>query len=169
MPLSFLPTLIFDQLTDITPEDLLSRGIRLLMMDFDNTIIPYTSTIPGDKLLRWLTAMQESPVCLCVVSNSKKDKPGAFCRQYGVDYITHAGKPSTKGIRRCLAMYDLSPKQAALVGDQIYTDVLGGNRAGVTSILITPLHLHNIWLKLRHWVEMPFILMARRRKVQPRR
>jgi HAD superfamily phosphatase (TIGR01668 family) len=100
------------------------------------------------------------------VSNSHKDRVEIFCAQYGIDCITHASKPFSKGIRECLGKYQLDPKKCALVGDQIFTDTLGANCTGVTSILVKAINNHNIWLKLRHGLEMPFILMARKRRVK---
>ena len=61
--------------------------------------------------------------------------------------------------------YALVPEQCALAGDQIFTDTLGANLAGITSILVTPIHNHNIWLKLRHVAELPFIFAARKRRI----
>ena len=107
-----------------------------------------------------------SDIQLCVVSNSHKDRVKIFCQKYGIDCITHANKPFPKGIRECLAKYDCDPKTCALVGDQIFTDTLGANCCGVTSILVKAIENHNIWLKLRHVAEMPFILMARKRRVE---
>ncbi len=165
MPLSFLPKVLFGSLTQIPPAYLCQRQIRLLMLDFDNTVLPYTSRTPTQALLDWIEAMKQGGVTLCVVSNSKKDKAPGFCRAWGIDCVTRAKKPSPGGIRRCLAQYGLRPEQAALVGDQIFTDVLGANCAGVTSILVKPIHLSNVWLKLRHAAEQPFIFLARKRSV----
>lgn len=166
MPVSFLPRLIYPALTDIRPEDLCSRGLTLLMLDFDNTIVPYTTDTPTEPMKAWLRAMAASDVQLCVVSNSKRDRVRIFCAEYGLDCITHAKKPFSRGIRQCLDRYQTKPQHAALVGDQIYTDVLGGNGAGLTSILITAIHNHNTWIKLRHVAELPFIFAARGRRVQ---
>ena len=161
MPLSFLPRLMLNALTDLTPEMLQRRGITLLMMDFDNTIVPYTRNVPTPEMNAWLKAMQETDIQLCIVSNSKRQRVVAFSRQYGVDCITHSKKPFSRGICACLEKYQTTPDKAALVGDQIYTDVLGGNCAGLTSILVRAIDNHNIWLKLRHVAEQPFILIAK--------
>ena len=88
-----------------------------------------------------------------------------FCSHYGIPCITHAKKPFTKGIRQCLTQFDVPPTEAALVGDQIYTDTLGANCAGVTSILVKAIDNHNFWLKARHVLEKPFIYLARKRRV----
>lgn len=139
--------------------------MQLLMMDFDNTIVPYTTDIPTDEVRQWLEAMKKSDIHLCVVSNSRKDRVKRFCAQYGIDCITHAKKPFSKGIRGCLQRYQLPASVCALVGDQIYTDTLGANCCGVRSILVKAIDNHNFWLKARHVLEMPFISAAKNRRI----
>ena len=165
MPLSFLPKIITESLTDITPELLKAREIRLLMLDFDNTIVPYTTTVPTEKMENWLSDMNSSEIQLCIVSNSHNDRVPKFCAERGLDCITHAKKPFSKGINECLAKYGIPASQAALVGDQIYTDTLGANGAGVMAILVKAIDNHNFWLKARHVLEMPFIFAARKRRI----
>ena len=165
MSISFLPNVITEKLTDLTPEFLISRNIRLLMLDFDNTIVPYTTDVLTGAMEAWIAMMQNSSVRLCVVSNSKRDRVLNICKAYGIPCVTHAKKPFTKGIRECLARYGIPASEAALVGDQIYTDTLGANSAGVTSILVKAIDNHNFWLKARHVLEMPFIYLARKRRM----
>lgn len=165
MPFPLFPGIITDELTDLTPEMLRRKGIRLLMMDFDNTVVPYTTDVPTEKMVAWLRCLASSDIQLCVVSNSKRDRVKIFCEQYGIDCITHAKKPFTKGINRCLEKYGIPASEAALVGDQIYTDTFGANNAGVLPILVRAIDNHNIWLKLRHVAELPFIFAARKRRI----
>ena len=166
MKFSLLPKIILPAITDISPELLRSRGIQLLMMDFDNTIVPYTTNIPTDAVNSWLQSMAESGIALCIVSNSKRDRVKIFAKDYGLACITHSRKPFPKGIKECLATYDVDPSVCALVGDQIFTDTLGANCTDVTSILVKAIDNHNIWLKLRHVAELPFIFMARKRRIK---
>ena len=166
MPFSLLPKIIANRLTDITPELLHARDIRLLMLDFDNTIVPYTTDVPTAEMTAWLNRMKQTDITVCIVSNSHKDRVPRFCREHGLDCITHAKKPFSKGIRECLNRFGLPPSQCALAGDQIYTDTLGANTMGVCSILVRAIDNHNIWLKLRHGAEMPWIIAARKRRVQ---
>lgn len=166
MSFPFLPYMVTDQVTDLTPALLKAHGIQLLMLDFDNTIVPYTSNTPSGEMQTWLETMLKSDIRLCVVSNSHNDRVRKFCDAYGLPCITHARKPSTGGIRRCLDQYGVAPAQAALAGDQIYTDTLGAGLAGVKAILVKAIHNHNFWLKARHVLEMPFILMARNRRLE---
>ena len=162
MRFSLLPCVITEKLTDLTPAFLQEKNVRLLMLDFDNTIVPYTTSTPTEEMDAWLKAMLRSDIQLCVVSNSKRDRVKIFCQKYGMDCITHAKKPFSRGIRECLAKYGISPAESAIVGDQIFTDTLGGNCAGVMTVLVKAIDNHNIWLKLRHVAELPFIPNKRR-------
>ena len=161
----FLPTYRTKALIDLSPEILQAKKIQLLMLDFDNTIVPYTTDTPTEEMAAWLQEMLASDIQICVVSNSKRGRVKIFCEKYGMDCITHAKKPSTKGIRQCIERYGLPKTACALAGDQIYTDTLGANRAGIRSILVEAINNHNIWLKLRHVAEMPFILLAKNRRI----
>ncbi len=165
MSFSLLPRHITHSLTDLTPEFLTAQGIRLLMLDFDNTIVPYTTNLPTEEMETWLRRMAASSITICVVSNSKRDRVRIFCQQYGIPCITHAKKPFPKGIKECLGRFGISPQQAALAGDQIFTDTLGGNCAGVETILVQAIDNHNFWLKARHVLEKPFIFAAKNRRI----
>lgn len=164
MPFSLLPRHLLSGVTDITPDFLHKQGIRLLMLDFDNTLVPYTTSTPTKAVSDWLDTMLRSDVKICVVSNSRKDRVKKFCQTYGVPCITHAKKPFSKGISQCLAQFGISAECSALVGDQIYTDTLGANCAGLTSILVPAICNHTFWLKLRHVAELPFIYAAKLRR-----
>ena len=165
MRFSLLPAFITDKLTDLTPEFLKQQGIDLLMLDFDNTIVPYTTSQATEEMDAWIKNILVSGLSVCVVSNSHKDRVKIFCGHYGMDCITHAKKPFSKGIRECLRKYQIPASRAALVGDQIFTDTLGANGCGVRPILVKAIHNHNFWLKARHVLELPFIFMARKRKI----
>ena len=167
MPFSPLPTVITDSLTDLTPAFLQQKGIELLMLDFDNTIVPYTTDVPTAQMAAWLEQMRESAVQICVVSNSHKDRVKVFCGAMDIPCVTHAKKPSGKGIRQCMERFGLRPEQCALAGDQIFTDTLGANCAGVRSVLVKAIDNHTWLLKLRHVAELPFIYLARKRRIRP--
>jgi HAD superfamily phosphatase (TIGR01668 family) len=165
MRFSLLPGLMAQRVTDLSPEMLKNQGIQLLMLDFDNTLIPYTTDIPTDAVLQWLQTVQESGIRVCIVSNSKKPRVRVFCEKYGLPCVTHAKKPFSRGIRQCMERFEVPPSACALVGDQIYTDTLGANCAGIRSILVKAIHNHTFWLKLRHVAEKPFIFAARKRRI----
>lgn len=165
MRVSPIPFAVADRVTDLTAEQLRQWGVRLLMLDFDNTLVPYTTDVPTKEVSDWLTAMKQEEILLCVVSNSKKQRVKIFCEKYGLDCITHAKKPFSKGIVECLQKYQLPASACALVGDQIYTDTLGANGCGVKAILVKAIDNHNFWLKAQHVLEMPFIFIAKKRRI----
>ena len=165
MPFSLLPTLVAEAVTDISPAFLENRGIRLLMLDFDNTVVPYTTDEPTPEVAAWLEGMKASGVSLCVVSNSRNDRVPAFCEKWGLDCILRSKKPFPVGIPKCLKKYGIPAESALMVGDQIFTDTLGGNLAGTQTLLVKPIHNHNFWLKARHLLEQPFIILARKRRI----
>ena len=90
MSFSLLPRFLTPELTDLTSDFLLEKGIRLLMMDFDNTIVPYTTDVPTERMRSWLEEMNASPVKIAIVSNSKNDRLIRFCETYHLDYIMRA-------------------------------------------------------------------------------
>ena len=165
MPFPFIPTWRAASVTQISAEFLQQQGIRLLMLDFDNTLVPYTTDVPTEAVKNWLEEMKNSGLTVCIVSNSKNARVPKFCRTYGLNCITRAKKPFPNGIERCLARFSVPAQEAVLVGDQIYTDTLGGGCAGVRTILVEAIHNHNFWLKLRHVAEMPFVWASNHRRI----
>ncbi len=163
--LSFLPKYWFPKLTDIPPEFLQECGITLLLLDFDNTMLPYTTDVPTPELLAWMERMRAAGLQLCIVSNSHRQRVPKFSAQYGVPCVLRAVKPRTRGIRAAMRQFSAVKAETALVGDQTYTDVLGANLAGITSLQVRSIHNHTIWLKLRHVLELPCLWMAKRRRV----
>lgn len=164
MSVSLLPRMMAGKLTDLTADMLHDIGTKLLMLDFDNTIVPYTTDIAAPEVLDWLERMKASDIQLCVVSNSHKERVREFCARHGIDCITHARKPFSKGICECLNRYEIAAQYCALVGDQIFTDTLGANGCGVKSILVKAIDNHNFWLKARHVLELPFVFTAKHRR-----
>ena len=165
--LSFLPRYIFPKITDISPDFLKKLDIQLLLMDYDNTMLPYTKDEADEALLTWLQEMDKAGISLCIVSNTHKKRAPNFAQAHGLACVTHAGKPGTRGIREAMFRFSCDRKHTAMVGDQIFTDVLGANLAGVTSIAVASIHNHNFWLKLRHLFELPFLAISHKRRVKP--
>lgn len=160
-----LPWKRTDSIYDLTGESLRSAGIHLLLADLDNTLIPYDRKEPDDDLRRWLDDLRGHGVELFLLSNSRKaTRAPNFARAFGIDYLCHAGKPKTGGFRAAMERCGVTAGACAMVGDQIFTDILGANRAGVRSILVKPISLTgNPGRYLRYWAELPMRGLAHRR------
>lgn len=157
MSLSPIASYKFKQLTGVSPEFLRKAGIRLLMLDLDNTIAPYGQDLPSVEVLDWSRRVREAGVTLFIVSNSRKThRVSAYSEAMGIDYVYKARKPSPRAVRGVLAQFDVAPRSAALAGDQTYTDVLSANLAGVQSILVRPIKFSNAFLAVRYIFELPF-------------
>lgn len=152
-----------DNIYEISGAALGRRGIRLLLADLDNTLVPYGVPLPDEKLKGWRDELAAHGVTLFILSNNRHEsRPRTFAQALDVPYIGHAGKPKTASFVRAMEQMGVAPEQTAIVGDQIFTDVLGGNRAGVATILVKPIRLAgNPGRYLRYAVEVPFRLLSR--------
>ncbi len=165
MPFSLIPGQVLGSIYDLAPETLRSSGVTLVLADLDNTLVPYEEALPSPALTAWKEALEENGVALFVVSNSRKSRRCPdFCAALGVGCVRHAGKPGVKGFREALAKTGRQPSEALMVGDQIFTDILGANRAEIKTVLVKPI----AWGKnpgriLRYAAETPFRLWGRLR------
>ena len=154
----FRARFLADNIYELTGEKLQKRGIRLLLADLDNTLVPYGVPLPTDEVRAWNEELKAAGVTLFVLSNNRHaDRPRIFCEALGIPFIGHAGKPKEGSFFKAMEQMGVSREQTAIVGDQIYTDILGGNRAGVTTILVKPIRLAgNPGRYLRYAAELPF-------------
>lgn len=154
-----IPTLMKNDIYALTPEELHTMGVRLLMMDLDNTLAPYHIHTASPALCSWITAMKAAGIDLFILSNNHGDRPARFSRQLNVDYVNRAHKPHTETALRIAAQRGFTPEETALLGDQIYTDVLCAVRAGFKSICVRPICIsRNPLLAIRYFFELPFRL-----------
>ena len=161
MSFSLIPDYSFDKLTDITGDFLKELGVGLLLLDLDNTVSPYGEKDPSEEAIAWFEKLKGEGITLFFVSNTKKPRADHFAERLGVGLIKHSRKPSPKGVNEALKMHGVSKFDAALVGDQIFTDTLAANRAGVVSLLVEPIKFTNPFLAIRYGVEIPFRILAR--------
>lgn len=148
------PKIKLQKITDITLELLEQKGINSLLLDVDNTMSTHHGTVLTDGLLEWIEKMQKGNIKLCVLSNSKEQRVAPFAARIGLDYISLALKPLPFGYLRGVKRLSSKRKSTAIVGDQIFTDILGGNAVGVKTIILTPIKLEDGWsFKLRRRLE----------------
>lgn len=147
---------------ELTGEALAARGFTLLLADLDNTLVPYGVPLPDERLRAWRDDLAAHGVTLFVLSNNRHEsRPRIFSDALEIPYIGHAGKPKTPSFIRAMEQLGATKEQTAIVGDQIFTDVLGGNRAGVSTILVEPIRLAgNPGRYLRYAAEWPFRLLS---------
>ena len=152
-----VPRYSFRVFSDISPYFLKKLGIKFLMLDVDNTIAKYSEHYPSDSAFKWVADMNMSGIMLFFISNSRqKSRVETFAEELGIDFIKNARKPSPDSLLRAMAAKGFDARESALIGDQIFTDTLAANRAGVVSIIVRPLSLKNPFHALRFAIEVPF-------------
>ena len=165
MSFSPIPRGVYPSVTEISPEALAQKGIRLVLADLDNTLVPYRETEPPAELTAWKEALAAKGVALFLLSNSRK--PGraqSFAEKLGIPYQGHSGKPRKAGYLRAMERMGTKRSETVMVGDQIFTDTLGANNAGVTPLLVEPIRLAgNPFRYVRYAIETPFRALGKRR------
>ncbi len=163
---SLLPWRQANSIFELTGEGLAGEGVSLLLADIDNTLIPYSSHLADEALTAWRDDLAAHGVRLFLLSNNRKpQRPARFAQSLAVDCLSHVGKPKTKGYCQAMERCGVEPSRCAMVGDQVFTDVLGANRAGIRSILVKPIRLAgNPGRYLRYWAELPVRGLARKRQ-----
>ncbi|MBQ3052621.1 MAG: YqeG family HAD IIIA-type phosphatase [Clostridia bacterium] len=129
--------------TDITVDLLKKYNIDTLILDVDNTLSTHHGEILTDGLPEWLNKMQANGVKLVVLSNSKEKRVKPFAEKIGLPFISLGCKPLPFGYWRAIKLAGSKRKNCAIVGDQIFTDVLGGSLVGIKKILLTPIKLES--------------------------
>ena len=165
MSLSPIPRGVYPSVTDISPQALAEKGVRLVLADLDNTLAPYKVTEPPAEAAAWKEALEAAGITLFLLSNSRK--PGRaqkFAEKLGIPYQARSGKPKRTGYLRAMERMGAEPEQTVMVGDQIFTDTLGANNAGVTPLLVRPIRLAgNPFRYVRYAIETPFREIGRRK------
>lgn len=161
---AFRPGMCVDGLKDIDLEDLRSRGIRALMLDLDNTILPWRDVVVPESSEQWVRQAKSLGFGVCIVSNTHNPKRlTRIASALGIPSVHRALKPRRRGFARALETVGCDPAAAAVVGDQILTDIVGGNLAGMFTILVRPMHQREfVGTKLSRIVEKLVLALLRR-------
>ncbi|MDP4153449.1 MAG: YqeG family HAD IIIA-type phosphatase [Bacillota bacterium] len=160
MPDFFLPDIY-----KIDKDFLRQNNIAGLLLDVDNTLISNTVTNADEKLSAWVSERIKDGTKLCIVSNGKGKRVKTF-NVFEIPAVHNAHKPARHGFIKAAALLELKIEETAVVGDQIYTDILGGNHAGFTTILISPIDkFENMFIRLKRVMEKPILRRIKERDI----
>lgn len=135
----FLPDEHVKSIFDIDVNNLQKIGIKGIVIDLDNTLVPWNVRSAPDDVVTWLNELNKSNINVIVFSNNNRERVSFFCQPINKPYIARAKKPLGRSFRKARKQMGLKKSEMAVIGDQLLTDVFGGNRAGLYTILVQPL------------------------------
>ena len=140
------PKAYFNNVREIRIDFLQKNKIKALILDVDNTLIDYDKNLPKETI-KWANELEGQGVKLYILSNSnKKQKVKKVAEELGIEYEYFAKKPLKFGFKKVQEKLNEKPEHIAVVGDQIFTDVIGGNRCKMFTILVEPIAEKDIWI-----------------------
>jgi uncharacterized protein len=134
----FLPTEHVKSIFDITPERLKDKGIKGIITDLDNTLVEWDRPYATPQLITWFDDMRRNEILVTIVSNNNENRVKAFSDPLGIPFIFQARKPMGRAFLKAVSQMGIKREEAVVIGDQLLTDVLGGNRSGFHTILVVP-------------------------------
>ena len=153
----FKPTIWLKNVLSIDEAFLKKHGLKGLILDLDNTLSMHGSPAAEAGVEQWLEEMRRLKIRMIVVSNNTSKRVTPLARELKLRFIAFGCKPLPFGINKAARKLMLPKKQIAVVGDQIFTDVMGGNLNGITTILVEPFHMeNNVLFKFKRKVESAF-------------
>ena len=135
----FQPHLRIESVTELTPERLAELGLRSLLLDVDCTLKRYRSEEPLANIAHWMTSMKAANIGLCLVSNGRSVRIRPFAENVGIPFVARALKPLPFGCNTAVQSMGFDKKTTAMVGDQVFSDLLAGKWAGLFTVLVTPI------------------------------
>jgi len=133
------PRIYVDSILDIPLKNLNQLNITAFILDLDNTITEWNSNEVREEVSKWFNLIKQQGFKACILSNNGEERVVAVAKSLGIPYVHRAQKPRRGGYHRALSIMGVTAKETAVIGDQIFTDVLGGNRAGLYTILVKPI------------------------------
>lgn len=162
----FLPDIYQKSIYAIDYKSLKNAGIKVILFDLDNTIVPISADEPSEKLKDLFEDIKDLGIRPVIMSNSKRKRVEPFKEGLLVDAAFMSIKPFKRKYKRILDIYDVKPTEVAAIGDQLLTDIFGANRMGITSILVNPISTHDLkWTKINRFFERMIIKHFAKRKV----
>jgi uncharacterized protein len=134
-----IPDRYYTSVEAIDLDDLRRLGVTALLMDLDNTLLPRDTGEMRQELRDWAARVTAEGLKLCIVSNNWQERVKGIASSLGIPLVARAVKPLPFAFKRAMRLLDVRPLQTAVVGDQLFTDVLGGNLVGATTVLVDPL------------------------------
>ena len=134
----FLPDEYVKSVFSLSPEKLKEKGIKAIITDLDNTLVAWDCPDATPEISRWVKEMRDAGLKVTVVSNNNESRVKTFCDPISISFIFDAHKPLTRSFHKAVSLMGVRKEEVVVIGDQLLTDIFGGNRAGLHTILVVP-------------------------------
>lgn len=149
---------------DLDEDFFASLGCKAVLLDVDNTMTTHDNPVPAEGVVEWLERMKNAGIRFIVVSNNSEERVAPFAKLIEVDFVSKGAKPLPKGYRIACERLDIKPCEAVAIGDQIFTDIIGGNLLGAYTVLTVPYKYEDtLFFKFKRLMEKPFIAFYKRK------
>ena len=135
----YVPKMYKKSISDINYKELKKKHINCLMFDLDNTLMEANKSIPKKEFSTLIKSLKKDFRIIIISNNTSKKRLSKAAEELGVDYVRFALKPLSRGFKKAKNMFNLKKSEMCIIGDQIMTDVIGGNKYGIYTILVDPL------------------------------
>lgn len=159
-----VPDLMLRRFRDVTPELLSKWNIRGLICDIDNTLATYEQADPPPEVEAWCKTLRAAGIRIVFVSNNDPARVQRFNKPFGFPIFPHAKKPFGPVYKKAMRVMGTDRTNTAVLGDQLLTDVLGGKREGLLTIVVPPIKdKKTLFFRLKRWLEIPYVNAYRKR------
>ena len=135
----FTPDYLLNSYSELTVDFLRKHNIKALILDIDNTLVPYEVARPTRELKDWFASLNEADIKVSFVSNNNSDRVNIFNEELSYFATCKSKKPFNVNMKRAIKEMGVTPKETAVMGDQIFTDILAGNSLGAFTVLVPPI------------------------------
>lgn len=150
----FYPNLLVDKITDINIDILSELNIKNILLDIDDTISPGSTVSISDEIDEWLKMLKSHFINLAIISNNSRERVECFSQKLHIPYVCRSMKPLPFGVYKAMDLISANKSTVAIVGDQIFTDILAAKFVGIKSILVEPLSMDGSFtLKIKRGLE----------------
>ncbi|MEK7431819.1 MAG: YqeG family HAD IIIA-type phosphatase [Cyanobacteriota bacterium] len=133
------PDKTFRSVDEINLDDLKTEGIRGIILDLDDTLIPSDKKTPKEKINKWVKKAKKDFSLFVVSNNSRTEYVKKFCEKFDIPFVAQASKPRGKFLEKAMLHMKLKKKEVIIVGDRVTTDILAGKLFGIKAFLVKPL------------------------------
>ena len=152
------PTFQYNSVLELSPGWLHRQGVKGLILDMDNTIALHNENTVLPGLEDWLGALRAAGIAVTVLSNNDEERVKPLADRLQIGYVHSAGKPRRRGYFAAMGRMGTGPENTLMAGDQLFTDIWGASRAGLRTVLVTPIaERETALIKLKRILERPFL------------